>query len=70
MARHPNGAGPDALVFGSGTVQWSWGLDGEHDRRQAEARRHELRERNHVDLERAGDDDLLAEQPVALDEAL
>ena len=22
----------DALVFGAGTVQWSWGLDGEHDR--------------------------------------
>ena len=32
LYRDPNGAGPDALVFGSGTVQWSWGLDGEHDR--------------------------------------
>jgi hypothetical protein len=26
-----NGGGPDALVFGAGTVQWSWGLDGNHD---------------------------------------
>ncbi len=25
---HPNGA----LVFGAGTVQWSWGLDDKHDR--------------------------------------
>ena len=25
----------DALVFGAGTVQWSWGLDGEHDRGNA-----------------------------------
>ncbi|MGC1850804.1 MAG: N,N-dimethylformamidase beta subunit family domain-containing protein, partial [Solirubrobacterales bacterium] len=25
-------ADSDALVFGAGTVQWSWGLDGEHDR--------------------------------------
>jgi hypothetical protein len=24
--------GDDALVFGAGTVQWSWGLDGNHDR--------------------------------------
>ena len=32
LHRDPNGAGPDALVFGAGTVQWSWGLDGEHDR--------------------------------------
>ncbi len=28
LYRAPNGA----LVFGAGTVQWSWGLDGEHDR--------------------------------------
>ena len=26
-----------ALVFGAGTVQWSWGLDGNHDRRQRRA---------------------------------
>ncbi|MDQ3440240.1 MAG: DUF4082 domain-containing protein, partial [Planctomycetota bacterium] len=26
------GTTPDALVFGAGTVQWSWGLDGTHDR--------------------------------------
>jgi N,N-dimethylformamidase beta subunit-like, C-terminal/Bacterial Ig domain len=32
LYRDPNGAGPDALAFGAGTVQWSWGLDGEHDR--------------------------------------
>jgi Bacterial Ig domain len=32
LYRDPNGAGADALVFGAGTVQWSWGLDGEHDR--------------------------------------
>jgi len=32
LYRDPNGAGPDALVFGAGTVQWSWGLDGQHDR--------------------------------------
>jgi WD40 repeat protein len=25
-------AGSGALVFGAGTVQWSWGLDGNHDR--------------------------------------
>ncbi len=25
-------AGSGALVFGAGTVQWSWGLEGEHDR--------------------------------------
>jgi VCBS repeat-containing protein len=25
-------AGSGALVFGAGTVQWSWGLDGTHDR--------------------------------------
>src|SRR6185312_3313307 len=28
LYRHPGGA----LVFGAGTVQWSWGLDGSHDR--------------------------------------
>lgn len=28
LYRHPGGA----LVFGAGTVQWSWGLDGVHDR--------------------------------------
>ncbi len=27
LYRHPSGA----LVFGAGTVQWSWGLDGTHD---------------------------------------
>ena len=27
LYKHPSGA----LVFGAGTVQWSWGLDGEHD---------------------------------------
>jgi N,N-dimethylformamidase beta subunit-like, C-terminal/Domain of unknown function (DUF4082)/Bacterial Ig-like domain/Bacterial Ig domain len=32
LYRDTNGAGPDALVFGAGTVQWSWGLDGNHDR--------------------------------------
>jgi Bacterial Ig domain len=31
LYRDANGAGPDALVFGAGTVQWSWGLDGRHD---------------------------------------
>jgi hypothetical protein len=31
MYRDTNGAGPDALVFSAGTVQWSWGLDSEHD---------------------------------------
>ena len=31
LYRDANGAGPDALVFGAGTVQWSWGLDGNHD---------------------------------------
>ena len=35
MYRDTNGAGPDALVFGAGTVQWSWGLDDEHDRGNA-----------------------------------
>ena len=28
LYRHPSGA----LVFGAGTVQWSWGLDNNHDR--------------------------------------
>ncbi len=28
LYRHPSGA----LVFGAGTIQWSWGLDGNHDR--------------------------------------
>jgi hypothetical protein len=32
LYRAANGAGPDALVFGAGTVQWSWGLDSSHDR--------------------------------------
>jgi hypothetical protein len=30
--RDTNGAGPDALVLGAGTVQWSWGLDDTHVR--------------------------------------
>ena len=32
LYRDTNGAGPDALVFGAGTIQWSWGLDATHDR--------------------------------------
>ncbi len=32
LYRDTNGAGPDALVFGAGTVQWPWGLDAQHDR--------------------------------------
>ena len=32
LHRDDNGAGPDALVFGAGTIQWSWGLDDVHDR--------------------------------------
>jgi hypothetical protein len=32
LYRDSNGTGRDALVFGAGTVQWSWGLDGVHDR--------------------------------------
>jgi Bacterial Ig domain len=32
LYRDPNDTGADALVFGAGTVQWSWGLDGVHDR--------------------------------------
>jgi hypothetical protein len=35
LYRDTNGAGPDALVFGAGTVQWSWGLDSDHDRGSA-----------------------------------
>jgi hypothetical protein len=31
LYRHPSGA----LVFGAGTVQWSWGLDSNHDRGSA-----------------------------------
>src|SRR5262249_35626318 len=30
LYRHPSGA----LVFGAGTVQWSWGLDANHDTSQ------------------------------------
>src|SRR4051812_10764504 len=30
-------AGSGALVFGAGTVQWSWGLDGIHDRGDTQA---------------------------------
>jgi hypothetical protein len=33
MYRHASGA----LVFGAGTIQWSWGLDSEHDRGSAAA---------------------------------
>ena len=33
LYRHSSGA----LVFGAGTVQWTWGLDSEHDRGSAEA---------------------------------
>jgi hypothetical protein len=34
LYRDPNGSGTtdDALVFGAGTIQWSWGLDAEHER--------------------------------------
>ena len=35
LFRDGNGAGRDALVFGAGTVQWSWGLDDMHDRGDA-----------------------------------
>ena len=34
LYRDANGAGEDALVFGAGTVQWPWGLDGEPRPRQ------------------------------------
>ena len=39
LYRDSNGAGvgDDALVFGGGTVQWSWGLDADHDRGSAPA---------------------------------
>jgi hypothetical protein len=37
LYRDTNGTGPDALVFGGGTVQWPWGLDAEHDRGSAPA---------------------------------
>jgi hypothetical protein len=37
LYRDTNGAGADALVFGAGTVQWSWGLDADHDRGNADA---------------------------------
>jgi len=37
LYRDTNGAGRDALVFGAGTVQWSWGLDAVHDRGSAAA---------------------------------
>jgi hypothetical protein len=33
LYKHPSGA----LVFGAGTVQWSWGLDDKHDRGSAAA---------------------------------
>ncbi len=32
LYRDTNGAGPDALVFGAGTIQWPWGLDDIHER--------------------------------------
>jgi hypothetical protein len=32
LYRDANGDAADALVFGAGTIQWSWGLDGTHDR--------------------------------------
>jgi hypothetical protein len=31
LHRDTNGAGQDALVFGAGTIQWSWGLDSTHE---------------------------------------
>ena len=37
LYRQPNGDGPDSIVFGAGTVQWSWGLDAQHDRGNAPA---------------------------------
>jgi hypothetical protein len=37
LFRDTNGAGPDALVFGAGTVQWAWGLDEVHERGSAPA---------------------------------
>ena len=35
LDRDTNGPGRDALVFGTGTVQWAWGLDELHDRDEA-----------------------------------
>ncbi|MCP6759285.1 MAG: DUF4082 domain-containing protein [Fischerella sp. CENA71] len=32
LYKYKGSTGKDALVFGSGTVQWSWGLDINHDR--------------------------------------
>jgi hypothetical protein len=32
LYRDTNGSGPDALVFGAGTIQWPWGLDSTHER--------------------------------------
>ncbi|WP_242044579.1 DUF4082 domain-containing protein [Anabaena azotica] len=32
LYKYKGSTGKNALVFGSGTVQWSWGLDGNHDR--------------------------------------
>jgi hypothetical protein len=37
LYRDENGGGPDSLVFGAGTVQWSWGLDSMHHRGEAPA---------------------------------
>ena len=37
LYRKKNSGAPDALVFGAGTVQWSWGLDSSHDRGSAVA---------------------------------
>jgi len=39
LYRDANGAGPDAVVFGAGTVQWSWGLDSTRDGGSAPASR-------------------------------
>ncbi|QIR40505.1 DUF4082 domain-containing protein [Tolypothrix sp. PCC 7910] len=32
LYKYKGSTGKEALVFGTGTVQWSWGLDGNHDR--------------------------------------
>lgn len=32
LYKYKGSTGQTALVFGAGTVQWSWGLDGNHDR--------------------------------------
>ena len=37
MYKVSNAGAPDARVFGAGTVQWSWGLDDQHDRGNAAA---------------------------------